>query len=230
MQRCCDCMPKWWLVLSFFNFLKTNHSDGFCRSILAPLQFNMINTSIGKVYYHFAKNSQHFNTAEAYCKDFGFGVDLPMPKEKFKYLWKNLYGSYSMSHTVWCKYFLNTIKTAEEVDIFWRIASPLIGEYVAHEYQTFIWMGIEFKDTDWYTLNNENVENLVNSKWEVGTSDDHGANFQENLRILMGRFQVEGSKIPVLGANKSLHIIIGSHIISNKCWYIWRPPYIEFEL
>ena len=113
--------------------------------------------------------------------------------------------------------FWKIVKTAEEVDIFWRIASPLIGEYVAHEYQTFIWMGIEFKDTDWYTLNNENVENLVNSKWEVGTSDDHGANFQENLRILMGRFQVEGSKIPVLGANKSLHIIIGSHIISNKC-------------
>ena len=105
---------------------------------------------------------------------------------------------------------MNTIKTAEEVDIFWRIASPLIGEYVAHEYQTFIWMGIEFKDTDWYTLNNENVENLVNSKWEVGTSDDHGANL--SLRILMGRFQVEGSKIQInVDISGALHILNSSY-------------------
>ena len=113
--------------------------------------------------------------------------------------------------------FLKITKTVEEIEIFWRIASPLIEEYQNKGHGSFIWMGIEFKDTDWYTLNNENVENLVNSKWEVGTSDDHGVNFQPNLRILMGRFQVEGSKIPVLGANKSLHIIIGSHIISYKC-------------
>ena len=115
--------------------------------------------------------------------------------------------------------FLKITKTVEEIEIFWRIASPLIEEYqiFIKGHGSFIWMGIEFKDTDWYTLKNENVENLVNSKWEVGTSDDHGSNFQENLRILMGRFQVEGSKSPVLGAYKSLHIIIGSHIISNKC-------------
>ena len=53
----------------------------------------MINTSIGKVYYHFAKNSQHFNTAEAYCKDFGFGVDLPMPKE-ISNIYEKMYGLY----------------------------------------------------------------------------------------------------------------------------------------
>jgi len=55
-------------------------------------------------------------------------------------------------------------------------------------------MGIEFKNTDWYTSNNDNVANLVNSKWEGGTSDDHGVNDYENLRILMGRLKDEGFK------------------------------------
>ena len=62
-------------------FFKATHSDGFCRSILAPLQFNMKNTSIGKVYYHFAKNLMHVGTGRYYCQSLGFGVDLPMPKE-----------------------------------------------------------------------------------------------------------------------------------------------------
>ena len=46
----------------------------------------MINTSIGKVYYHFAKNLMHIDMARDYCQSLGFGVDLPMPKENLKYL------------------------------------------------------------------------------------------------------------------------------------------------
>ena len=41
----------------------------------------MINTSIGKVYYHFAKNLMHDGMGRHYCESLGLGVDQPMPKE-----------------------------------------------------------------------------------------------------------------------------------------------------
>ena len=57
-------------------------------------------------------------------------------------------------------------------------------------------IGLQTNDwsADWYTFNADNVQNLVNSKWKAGTSDDHGANFPESVRIIMGRFQDGGSK------------------------------------
>ena len=55
--------------------------DEPCRSIHAPLNFNTIDTSIGKVYYHFAEKVMEFKDAKDYCATMGFNVNLPMPKE-----------------------------------------------------------------------------------------------------------------------------------------------------
>ena len=59
-------------------------SDTPCRSIHAPLHFHTIDTSIGKVYYHFAENRMKFDDAKDYCAKMGFNVNLPMPKEYSK--------------------------------------------------------------------------------------------------------------------------------------------------
>ena len=91
---------------------------------------------------------------------------------------------------------MKVIKTAEEVDIFWRIASPLIGEYEDEEYPTFIWMGGHQLSSGWATImDNHNIQSLVVSKWIYGTSDDHGGLPMSEKRLLMGRYKVEVSNL-----------------------------------
>ena len=91
---------------------------------------------------------------------------------------------------------MKIIKTAEEVDIFWRIASPLIGEYQEHEYSTFIWMGGKLLASGWATIvDNHNIQPLVVSKWIDGISYDHGGLSNSDKRLLMGRYKVEVSNL-----------------------------------
>ena len=92
--------------------------------------------------------------------------------------------------------FLKIIKTAEEVDIFWRIASPLIGEYVDEEYSTFIWMGGTLLSSGWATImDNHNIQSLVVSKWIDGISNDPWGLSNSDKRLLMGRYKVEVSNL-----------------------------------
>ena len=91
---------------------------------------------------------------------------------------------------------MKVIKTAEEVDIFWRIASPLIGEYEDEEYPTFIWMGGKLLGSDWATImDDHNIQPLVDSKWIDGISNDHGFLAHSDKRLLMGRYKVEVSNL-----------------------------------
>ena len=90
---------------------------------------------------------------------------------------------------------MKVIKTAEEVDIFWRIASPLIGEYEDEEYSTFIWMGGQHLSSGWATMYNHDIQALVASKWIHGTSNDHGGLSMSDERLLMGRYKVEVSNL-----------------------------------
>ena len=55
-----------------------------CRSILAPLSFNSVDTNIGKVFYHFSTSKTKFQDADKYCKDMKFEVNLPEPEEDFE--------------------------------------------------------------------------------------------------------------------------------------------------
>ena len=54
----------------------------------------MINSNIGKVYYHFIRTPMDFDTAAKVCSKFGFGVDLPIrdrhavENRRFYFPWK----------------------------------------------------------------------------------------------------------------------------------------------
>ena len=92
---------------------------------------------------------------------------------------------------------MKIIKTSEEAEVFWQIASPLIEEYenenMMGDNSNFIWMGFRLRSGGWKTINNYNVQNLVVSKWNNAISNDHGGVPNSDLRLLMGRYQVEVS-------------------------------------
>ena len=91
-----------------------------------------------------------------------------------------------MSHRL---ILLKIVKTPEEAEILWKIASPLIGEYLNVEGSTFIWMGLTLESGGWHTIvDNKNVQNLIVSKWNNAISNDHG-----DIKVLMGRYQVQVS-------------------------------------
>ena len=97
------------------------------------------------------------------------------------------YVTYNLSHRL---ILLKIIKTPEEAEILWKIASPLIGEYLNVEGSTFIWMGLTLKSgKGWHTIvDDKNVQNLILSKWNNAISNDHG-----DIKVLMGRYQVQVS-------------------------------------
>ena len=92
---------------------------------------------------------------------------------------------------------LKIIKTSEEAQVFWQIASPLIEEYEEENMiggnGNFIWMRFRLRSDGWNTIDHYNVQILVESKWNHAISNDHGGVSNSDLRLLMGRYQVEVS-------------------------------------